>query len=388
MEKVAFADGEKIGVIGEDGVSFYESETIARYREYAETRQKNDEWKYSGEGARFRGDTAKNAAVQTDAYVNGVAWQDGKIVYAYTVGGSSGVCRRPQDPKAREEHIYSASDAEILSVQTLGPSVAVTVKRDEATSQVGILDGNTSELVTFTEGDARDANAAFDAAHPMWILFDSAGAGRLANGEFSGQYAPAVLMRLDRETLALEEVKRDGKNSCVKPKTDADGALYYIRRPNKERRDSVVWDILLFPFRLVKAFFGLLQAFTVIFGKTSLTSDMGTGNNPTSGRKQDARKLFVDGRLIDAEKEEKRNRKRKDHTYGFIPASWKLMKAADGADEVLASGVCDFSVGREGIYYTDGRHIYKLSGGKETKLADTKCCLSLCAEPSAEEFDF
>ena len=388
MEKIAFADGEKIGVIDENGVTFYESEAVARYREYAETRKRNDEWKVSGEGAIFRGDGEKNSVERVDAYINGVAWQDGKVVYAYTVNASSGVCRRPLDPKAREEHIFSSSDREILSVHTLGPSIAVTVRGDDVTSQVGILDGRTSELATFTDGDARDANAVFDAVHPSVLLFDSAGAGRLSNGDFSGKYAPAVIMRLDRDGLQLEEVRGDGKNSYVKPQTNGDGTLYCIKRPEREKKNYILIDIVLFPFRLLKALFGLLQAFTLIFGKTSLTSDMGGGDNPTSGRKQDARKLFVDGRLIDAEREEKRNKKRKDRAYGFIPASWKLVKLGE-REEVLAHGVCDYCIGREGIYYTDGRHIYKLSGGKESKLADTACCLSLSVETDlAADFDF
>ncbi len=387
MEKIAFADGEKIGVIGEQGIVYYGSEAIARYREYVETRARNDEWKVSGEGARFRGD-GENIAERVDAYVNGVAWQDGKVVYAYTVNGSSGVCRRPLDPKAREEHIFSSSDREILSVDVCGASIAVTVRGNDVTSQVGVLNGTTSELVTYTEGDARDANAVFHPVRPNVLLFDSAGAGRTAEGRFSGKYAPAVLMELDADTLALSERKGDGKNSFVKPRVGTDGALYCIRRPEKERAGSLFADILLFPFRLIKALFGFLQAFTVIFGKTSLSSDMGTGDNPTSGRKQDARKLFVDGRYIDAAREEKRNRKFKDRAYGFIPASWKLVKLGE-KEEVLASGVCDFCIGREGVYYTDGRHIYKLSDGKETKLADTDRCLSLSVEkPTAQDFDF
>ncbi len=387
MERIAFSDEARIGMIGETGTVYFESEAIARYREYENSRRRSDEWKISGEGARFRGDAAAPAE-RADAYLNGVAWQDGKIVYAYSVGGTSGVCRKPTDPKAREEHIFSASDREVLSVHPMGELIAVTVRADDVTAQVGILNAQTSELSTFTEGDARDANAVFDAARPACLLFDSAGAGRTADGSFSGKYAPAVIMRLDRETLALEQVCGDGKNAYVKPQTDAQGNLYCIRRPEKERGGSLFLDIVLFPFRLLKAFFGLLQAFTVIFGKTSLITETGSGDNPARGRKQDARKLFVDGRLIDAAKEEKRNKKRKDRAYGFIPASWKLVKLGE-KEEVIARGVCDYCIGREGVYYTDGRHIYRRDGSGEQKLADTKCCLSLAVETAAAaDFDF
>lgn len=385
MERIAFSDEEKIGMIGEHGTVFYESEAIARYREYEETRSRSDAWKVSGDGAKFRGDGEAAPEPQADAYIGGVAWQDGKIVYCYSVGGTSGVCRKPTDPKAREEHIFSSADREILSVHTMGQLIAVTVRADDVTAQVGVLDAKTSELSTYTEGDARDANAVFDTARPSCLLFDSAGAGRMADGSFSGKYAPAVICRLDRETLALEEVKRDAKHSCIKPQTDASGALYYIVRPEKEHRGGLFLDIVLFPFRILKALFGFLQAFTVIFGKTSLITDTGSGDNPPRGRKQDPRKLFVEGRLIDVAKEEKRNKKRKDRAYGFIPASWKLVKQGQ-TEEVIARGVCDYCIGKEGIYYTDGRHIYKFSAGKEEKLADTKCCLSVSVENYEEDF--
>ena len=78
-----FADGEKIGVIKEGGVSYFESEAVARYKRYVETKKKSDAWKVSGEGAQFRGDEAREEAVF--AYINGVDWDGDKIVYAFTV---------------------------------------------------------------------------------------------------------------------------------------------------------------------------------------------------------------------------------------------------------------------------------------------------------------
>ena len=113
---------------------------------------------------------------------------------------------------------------------------------------------------------------------------------------------------------------------------------------------------------------------------------MGGGNNPTKGRSQSMRELYVDGKLIEAEKEQKRNRKFKDREYGFIPASWKLMREG----ETLASGVCDYSVGDDGaVYYTDGRHIFRLKDGKSVKLADSERCLALAVQrTTARNADF
>lgn len=381
MDKIVFADGEKIGVIKEGGVSYFESEAVARYKRYVETKKKSDAWKVSGEGAQFRGDEAREEAVF--AYINGVDWDGDKIVYAFTVNGSSGVYRKPQDDKAPEEHIFSSADTEILSVHVSGGLAAVTVRSDDVTSAIGTLDLRSSELKTLTGGDSRDANAFCSGGA---LLFDSAGVGRTANGEFSGKYAPSAIYSIDRDTLALEELASDKKYGFVRPKAYG-GVRYCIRRPEKKGGGgSLIADIFLFPFRLIKAFFGMLQAFTVIFGNTSLTSDTGTGNNPTKGRSQSMRELYVDGKRVEAEKEQKRNKKFKDREYGFIPESWKLIRADSG--EVLASGVCDYAFGDDGaLYYTDGRHIFRQKDGKTQKLADCACCLSLAVQRGTAEKD-
>lgn len=381
MDKIVFADGERIGVIGEDGVSYFESEAVLRYKSYVENRKRGDAWKVSGAGAQFRGDEAREEAVF--AYINGVDWDGDKIVYAFTVNGSSGVYKKPLDAKVPEEHIFTSADTEVLSVNVFGSLIAVMVRSDDVTAQIGTLDMRSFELKTLTGGDSRDANAYFSDGV---LLFDSAGVGRTANGEFSGKYGPSAVYSIDRDSLALKELVSDKKYSYIRPKSRG-GTLYCIRRPNADRGGgSLLADIVLFPFRLIKAFFGMLQAFTVIFGNTSLTSDTGTGNNPTKGREQSTRELFVDGRRIEAEKEQKRNRKFKDREYGFIPESWKLLRADSG--EVLASGVCDYALGDDGsLYYTDGRHIFRQKDGKTEKLADCTRCLSLAVQrrPARDE---
>ncbi len=252
MEKLCFGDGEKIGVFDGERVTLYESEYILRFREYAETRTKNDEWKFGGDGARFRGDYDLYNARKTEevcARINGVAWQNGKVVYSFTVNNASGVYRKDiTSEKAREEHILSTSDEEILSLSRAGELLAVTVRRDGATSSVGTLDMNSSELRTLTEGDARDADPCFSPLEPNVVYFDSAGVGRNAQGEFTGDYAPAVLCSLDLSTMQLKEVAAEKNCALVKPKFAENGDLYYIKRPNcPEKRGNVFLDILLFP---------------------------------------------------------------------------------------------------------------------------------------------
>lgn len=391
MEKFVYADGEQIGVFDGEKTVLYESENIVRYREYAENRTKNDEWKYMGEGARFRGDydtyRAKKEIVQ--AYVNCVHPDGDKVVYSYTVNGASGVYRKDvTDKKAHEEHILSSSDNEILSLHKgANDTYAVTVAGDGVTSQIGLLDGKNSELKTLTDGDSRDKNAYFSPTEPNTVLFDSAGVGRDAQGNFSGKYSPAVICSLNLDTLEIKEVFGDGQISYTKPKQAKDGTLYCIQRPNKEKRGgNALLEIVLIPYRILQAIVMFIQAFVTVFTGKSMTSG---GSNPARGREVDSRKLYVDGNLIEAEKELKRNKRFKDKEYGFIPVNWKLVKIGNGKAEPIKSGICDFALCADGgIYCTNGKHIFYIKDGKSTKVASADLCLSVATESDTAQDTF
>ncbi|MDE5547653.1 MAG: hypothetical protein K2J30_01460, partial [Clostridia bacterium] len=291
MEKLAFADGEKIGVFDGEKVTLFESAYIKRYREYAETRVKNNEWKHAGEGALFRGDTdpSRTRKEKVDARINGVEWDGDKIVYSFCVNDSSGVYRKDvSDEKAPEEHILSSSEESVFSLHRADNTLAVTVSSSAwgITSQIGTLNVQTSELKTLTDGDSRDANAFFSPVKNM-LLFDSAGVGRDADGEFTGKYSPSVIYGLDLASMEIEEVYKDEKLSYIKPKQAADGTLYCIQRPTKEKKGGNLFlDILLLPVRLFQAIAMFLQSFVMLFTGKSLTSG---GDNPTKGRESNSR---------------------------------------------------------------------------------------------------
>ncbi len=385
MEKLVFADGDKIGVFDGENVTLYESQYITRYKDYAKSRTKNDEWKYGGEGARFRGDydIYRTRQETVSAYINGVQWDGDKILYSFTVNGSSGVYRKdPASEKSPEDHILSSSDHEILSLYNGGGLLAVTVKNDALTSQIGTLNCVSSELRTLTDGDSRDQNACFSPKNADLVYFDSAGVGRGANGEFTGKYAPSSICSLDLATMEIKEVLSDKKDSFVKPKFSEDGTLYCIRRPTGEKQGGNPFvEMLLIPVRIFQAIVMFIQSFVVLFTGKSLTSG---GANPAKGRDTDSRKLYVDGNLIEAEKEYKRNQKFKDKECGFIPMSWKLVKLSNGKEEVIKGGVCDFALCRDGgLYYTNGKHVFYLKDGERKKIADAEVCLCVATENHA-----
>lgn len=392
---MAFGDGEKIGVFDGERVTLGESAYIRRYREYSETRVRNNEWKYAGEGALFRGDNdpSRTRVERVDARINGVEWDGDKVVYSFCVNDSSGVYRKDaSDEKAPEEHILSSSDESVYSLHRADNLLAVTLSPSPwaIVSHIGTLNMQTSELKTLTDGDSRDANAFFSPVKNA-LLFDSAGVGRNANGEFTGKYAPSCICELDLGTMEINELLSDEKASYIKPKQAADGTLYCIRRPTREKTGGNLFlDIVMLPVRLFQAIAMFLQSFVMLFTGKSLTSG---GDNPAKGRESNSRKLFVDGNLIEAEKELKRNKKYKDGEYGFIPMSWKLVKIVEGKAEPIKSGICDFALCSDGgLYCTNGRHIYYVKDGVTKKIADTEKCLCLatptCSALSGDLFGF
>jgi len=393
MEEVLFCDGEKIGYFDGEKVTYRTSEYITRYREYAVQRTKNDEWKFGGEGARFRGDYEMYAARSEEkiyAYINGVRRDGDGIVYTFTVNGSSGIYRMSLlGENVRENHLLSSAEEEYLSLD-LKPQdtlCAVTVRRNAVTSQIALFNPVCSELSTLTDGDSRDENVTFSRTEENILYFDSAGVGRDFEGKFTGKYAPSQILKLNTETLEITEVAGSDKLSFIKPKEGKDGSLYFIRRPNKERRGgNPLVEMLLIPVRIFQAIVMFVQFFVRIFTGKNLISDgespAESGDNPAKGRKKNAYKLMVDGNLIRVDEELKRNKRFKDKEYGFIPHEWQLIRRRkDGTEEVLRCGVCDFSLTASGgIFCTDGRHVLYGKDGVWKKIADAEVCLCVSAE--------
>lgn len=388
MEKIAFTDGTKICLLDENGRRERESGFICKYKENSRRIAANSAWKHAGINASLRGEydfSDSSAERESPAYLNGIAFTDRPdvVAYSFTVGQSSGVYYKDfSREKEDEAHIVHDNEREYFNLsfdQNSGAMLASSAGNGDVCRQVVRFtrDGNRQGL---TDGDSRDDNPSFSLSDGK-ILFDSAGVGRDERGGFGG-YAPAAIYALDLLTLDMVCLKEAEKYSYCKPKRDKDGNLYAIRRPAKERKGgNPLVEILLIPVRIIGAIVGFVQFFTIAFSGKSLVAGKEGGVNPSKGRKTEEREIFIEGNRIRVDKELKRNKRFKDKDYGFIPRSWQLVRIAQsGAETVLKSGVADYAVGKEGIYCTDGRHIYRLNGSECKKIADTEFCLHLDAD--------
>ena len=390
MEKIVFSDGDSIRVLDEGEEGTYASQYIADYRERMRRMVKNKEWKHSGMGAVFRGDTMSEVGMDSetrvDAYINSVhAAGEDKVLYTFTVNQTSGVIEKTLSAKKDgERFILHTNDGELLSSDynvTDGKFVA-ELRRGEISSDLVLLDTERGDYVSITDGDSRDENPSFSKKRPGVVLYDSLAAGRNARGEFV-EYAPAAVYEYDLNTLDLKEIRASEKYSYIKPVEDENGDIYCIRKPAKEReRHNPVVEILLIPYRLLMAIVNFIQIFVVFFTGKTMT---GGGNNPAKGRDTDSRQMIIRGNVIEVDKEIARNKKFTDKDLAFIPASWKLVRIRGGEEEEMKSGICDFSLAEDGVVCTNGRKVFFLKEGKSEKIAEGELVLNVSTVTRAPE---
>ncbi len=384
MEKIVFTDGTKICLLDEKGRHERESGFIVKYKENARRIAANNAWKKTGTNAMLRGEYDFSDSYEGEnspAYLNGITFTDREnvVAYSFTVGQSSGVYYKDfSREKEDEAHIVHDRDREYLALsfdKKSGTMLISMRKNGDACRQIAqfIRDGDRQGL---TDGDSRDDNPALSPTDGN-ILFDSAGVGRDERGEFVG-YAPSAVYALDPLSLDMVCLKEDKKYSYCKPKRDKDGNLYAIRRPARGKRTGNPFlEIVLIPVRIVEAIVGFVQFFVISFAGKSLVSGKEGGPNPAKGRQKKEREIFVEGNRIRVDRELKRNKRFQEKDYGFIPRSWQLVRIGRDDETVLKSGVCDYALGKEGVYCTDGRHLYLLSEKENRKIADTDFCLNL-----------
>ena len=195
--------------------------------------------------------------------------------------------------------------------------------------------------------------------------------------------------------MEVETLASDPKFSYIKPLTDSEGNLYCIKKPGTEKTGgNPLLEILLIPVRIVQALAGFVSMFVMCFtGKPLVSGQSGrsvdAGGGAAKNGKADAKKIFINNNLLNVEKELKKNKKQED--YGFIPASWKIVRLGkDGKGETeIAAGAADFCIveenGSKEIVYTNGKHIFAVAEGqKRRKLADADFCLKVGGLTSAK----
>lgn len=375
-----FSDGQDICVWSEGKVQTFKSKFIERAKNSLEQGDKSSEWKYSGEGARFRGDV--KAKQGFESRINGVYMAGNGAAYSFTVNETSGIYIRPfYDEKTPETHVITSVEYSFGGgcLNSGAQRLAVSMARGPLNADIALFDLKTGSYITVTDGDTQDTDPFFAPDDANLIYFSSRGAGRDANGEFV-EFSPAAICALDLRQMEIKEVAASPKYSYYKPVLYA-GRLYAVKAPARDKKPNPVVSFLLIPWRILQAVANLFTIFIHAFTGKSVTSG---GSNPAKGREYDSRKEFVKGNLIDVEKAGKKGKKQGED--GFMPPSWQLVEINSG--EVLATGVADYDISSRGeIVYTNGRHIFSVVDGKRKKLCSAGLCLNVAFEHSSKKDD-
>ncbi len=353
---------------------------------------KRNEWKTNGTGARFTGTFDPYASPEAklgsiSSVVDTVVRHNDTLIYSQTIDGTSGIYSKRQN--SDDGIILSDNAVEYAEFDKSGDTLVVTAYF-AGESHIGKVTIGTPECEILTEGSTLDRYPSFSERDKSTVYYSSQGfeiiteapekeddpslTGKVTRMRetHSRELGPASILRLDTSTYELDEILSDNRFDFIKPKEDKNGNLYYIKKPyqSSERKIGVLGcllDIILFPFRLIMAILGFLDFFSLAFsGKTIRKS----GGAVAKGK--DNKQTFIDGNLIEAEKELKANTKNGDKFPGIIPRSYELCRRTpDNKTEVVKKGVIAYTLSQKGVYVSNGSGILLIKpDGSEEKISD------------------
>jgi hypothetical protein len=247
-----------------------------------------------------------------------------------------------------------------LNRQT-GKLVCTSSSRDSI-SNIATLDVDGNHLRELTGGDTADSA-------PAWcdedsIVYQSAGLARDSQGMIVA-LGHSTIQKLDLRSGQLDTVLDDANTDFLHPRVNASGELLFIRRPYELPRHgsgNVVLDIVLFPFRLLRALFHYLNFFSLMYSRKPLT---GAGGPSVQA---DVKAIILKGKRIDAEKA-LRSETMVAGVPSLVPSSWQLVQRNRRGDlRVLASNVAAYDLTASGqILYSNGRAVFLLGAdGRST----------------------
>lgn len=373
---VVFLTDSRLYCADEQQVRELNSQYIENYKNNITEIRKKNAWKNNGRGAMFMGvninENETNSAVITAA----IPLKHNKLVYACNVGNVGGLyTKNPFDENEIEGYIIRKKSLMIFEMDycPADGSIIASVSQDRLTRNLAMFNENNTQEDILTEGEVVDRNPCFSKVNPALVYYDSAGYAITETG-IAGGLSQRSILSLNLKSGMIDVVAEQPEYDLFKPKSAADGGLYYLCKPQKETEHSrtTFSDVIKMPGKIGRAIFGWLNFFTQRYAGESLKK---TGTGPVKTRAKSDEQIFVEGNLINLTRSMRENMAAGDKYPGIVPKNWQLIRMSPGGmKEVLVKGVLDYTLGADGtIYYSNGKHIIqKEPDGKEVLVCERK----------------
>lgn len=345
--------------------------------------RKRTEWKETGTGANFMG-TARYDGYDESSYtasITGLCFDNDDLIYSYSLDSSGGLCRKSTDASVSDEgHIYAGKDLRIKGISCKDKIIAFSLGNG-ITMHLATLNLDNNSLDEITDGDSAESNAVWSKSQNGTILYSATGLAVDSDGRTNGGVSPASVSKCDLNRMQLEEVVSDDDFDYICPRDDANGNIYYIKRPYKTKGNygigDILFDVVLFPVRLIKTVFGIFNFLAIHFAGESLKT---AKNGKVKAKQKTEEERFVDGNLVNVRKNLEKSKRDGDEFLTAMPKSWVLIKrSSDGTEEILAKGVLSFDVADNGdVVYSNGNEIILLSDGTAKRLAKAGFASNIC----------
>ncbi len=254
-----------------------------------------------------------------------------------------------------------------LACRAADGRIAMSIQSDADTAHIALIGSEGRGLQQITEGDCVDQSPAWSLAQASVLVYQSAGVGRDERG-FSRDLAPYAIHALDIDKGDMKVAAESATHDLLSPRVGPDGSMYYIRRPYERRPPVSKWklmlDVVLFPFRVIRAIVHFLNVFSLLFSKKPLLT---AGGPDREG--PDQRFVMLWGRLIDARKAAAQAAA--GDAVELVSKDWELVRqSADGSTQVLARSVVHYDLLPDGqLLYSTGGRVMLLDGTETTEVA-------------------
>lgn len=290
------------------------------------------------------------------------------LYYVLGVGQSVGLFRQHLDEQ-REVRLFHRNQLLCtgLAYNRDDRRIVMANANADGTAHLEVYDEEGTRKGAVTAGDCVDAAPALVPGELATVVYQSSGVARHPQSGQVVAIGRSTINRLNYKTGQLDTLLDDAKYDFVAPRMHPDGTLYAIRRPVEkpaaEVAGTALKDTVFLPLRLLKAVFGYLNFFSMVYGKEPLRS---AGGPRTPELDQDLGKLWLHGRMIELAKV------RDDPQYAgnLVPRSWELVRLPPGRSlQIVMPHVASFDLTGDGaVIYTNGYDVTRWRDGERRML--------------------